>query len=284
MKRFLGRSVKIGHGGTLDSSATGALVLMMGAATRLSSLIMSMPKQYTATIQLGAETSTCDATGDLVSSGDISSIRESDIDRTLFSYIGWHDQIPPEISAVHVSGRRAHEISRSGETPEITPRPTFVQSIERTTTISSDGRFDIVVNCGRGTYIRSLARDIGRDLGCFAHIASLRRDCVGIFSLDSSSCVKNFSEIDPNIISGSIMPCDRLIDGFPSYRADPPTALRLTRGMCVGLDTLERISLGKCRHDGDLVMIFSDTAVTVARIDTGSGRPVARPETNIALS
>ncbi|MDR1508303.1 MAG: tRNA pseudouridine(55) synthase TruB, partial [Synergistaceae bacterium] len=139
VKRLTGKGVKVGHGGTLDSSASGVLVLLLGAATRASGYVMLMPKTYRAVIRLGAETTTCDYTGRITAIGDCRKVKESDIDEVIPSFIGWRMQTPPEISAVHVNGRRAHEISRAGGNPEISPRPVFVESIRRAGAVSDDG-------------------------------------------------------------------------------------------------------------------------------------------------
>ena len=175
VKALAGKGTKVGHGGTLDSSASGVLVLLLGGATRASGYVMSMPKTYRAVVRIGAETTTCDYTGQITGLGDFSRVKESDIDEVIPSFIGWRMQVPPEISAVHVNGRRAHRISRAGCKPEIPPRPVFVESIRREGVISDDRDVELLIRCGKGTYVRSIARDIGRRLGCMAHVAGLRR-------------------------------------------------------------------------------------------------------------
>ncbi|MDR2780453.1 MAG: tRNA pseudouridine(55) synthase TruB, partial [Synergistaceae bacterium] len=182
VKKLTGGGAKVGHGGTLDSSASGMLVLLLGGATRASGYVMLMPKTYSAVVRLGAETTTCDYTGHITRLKDFRGVKESDIDEIVPSFIGWRMQTPPEISAVHVNGRRAHKISRAGGKPEIPPRPVFVESIRRDGAISGDGCVRLLIRCGKGTYVRSIARDIGRRLGCLAHVAALRRLSVGPFS------------------------------------------------------------------------------------------------------
>ncbi|MCL2683818.1 MAG: tRNA pseudouridine(55) synthase TruB, partial [Synergistaceae bacterium] len=181
IKRIVGR-VKAGHGGTLDSTACGVIVLLLGGATRLSSLVMQMPKIYRAVLKLGTETTTCDYSGEGTISGDASGVTDEDVDAAIPSFMGWRMQVPPEVSAVHVGGRRAHEIFRSGGVPDIEPRPIFIESISRVENLSENHEVELLIRCGKGTYIRALARDMGRRLGCRAHIASLRREAVGPFS------------------------------------------------------------------------------------------------------
>ena len=131
IKRILGRGVKVGHGGTLDSTACGVLVLLLGGATRLSSLVMQMPKTYRTVIKLGSETTTCDYSGETTIFGDAGGVTDEDVDDVLPSFLGWRIQIPPEVSAVHVGGRRAYEIFHSGGSPDIKPRPVFIESVRR---------------------------------------------------------------------------------------------------------------------------------------------------------
>ncbi len=116
VRNKLGRKTKVGHGGTLDSTASGLLIILVGAATRLSNFIMEMPKLYETVACLGAETSTDDASGEIISSNGRGTVSEKDIDLALSSFMGWRMQAPPDVSAVHVDGRRAHELAREDMT------------------------------------------------------------------------------------------------------------------------------------------------------------------------
>ena len=174
IRRAMGKKLRVGHAGTLDSTASGLLILLTGRA---------LPKVYRAEIALGRATDTCDASGQTVFTGDASHVREADIDRVLFSFLGWRLQRPPEISAVKKDGRPSHKLARAGQEFVLAPRPVFIRSLRRTSPLS-EGRAAIEVICGKGTYIRSLARDLGERLGCGAHVVSLRRLSSGPFRVE----------------------------------------------------------------------------------------------------
>ena len=197
VKRYFNE--KTGHAGTLDSTACGLLVLLLGNATRLSDYIMLLPKVYAAVIRLGAETDTADSTGEIIFSGNADSINEVDVDSILDNFVGEIMQTPPEISAIKVGGRAAHRITRSikkNNTAEgkfsLSARSVYVHSIIRTSPVSR-GEFEIEVRCGKGTYIRSIARDIGRMLGCGGHVKKLIRLSIGDFSLHNACDLEKLS-------------------------------------------------------------------------------------------
>ncbi|MBR1672323.1 MAG: tRNA pseudouridine(55) synthase TruB [Fretibacterium sp.] len=178
------RKPRAGHAGTLDSTASGLLVLLLGGATRLSDAVMTLPKVYRAALRLGRATDTCDYSGQTVFEGDASRVREADVDRALFSFLGWRMQRPPEISALKKDGLPSHKRARAGQEVALEPRPVFIRAIRRTSSLSK-GCVEVEVLCGKGTYIRSLARDLGERLGCGAFVESLRRLSIGPF------CVKD---------------------------------------------------------------------------------------------
>ena len=188
---------KTGHAGTLDSTACGLLVVLLGHATRISDYVMLLPKIYTAVVRLGAETDTADASGDIIFSGNTDNISEVDIDSVLVSFMGETMQVPPEISAIKVGGKAAHRITRSmnrnlGREFSLSARRVFVHDIKRISPVT-DNEFEIKVNCGKGTYIRSIARDIGRLLGCGGHVRKLKRLSVGDFSLNNAFNLEELS-------------------------------------------------------------------------------------------
>ncbi|MCR4819246.1 MAG: tRNA pseudouridine(55) synthase TruB [Fretibacterium sp.] len=180
IRRALGKKLRVGHAGTLDSTASGLLVLLIGRATRLSDAVMALPKVYRAELCLGRATDTCDYSGQTLFERNPSKVDETDIDRALFSFLGWRMQRPPKISALKKNGRPSHKLARAGQEVVLEPRPVFIRSIRRTKKLSV-GRVEVEVLCGKGTYIRSLARDLGERLGCGAYIASLRRLSIGPF-------------------------------------------------------------------------------------------------------
>jgi tRNA pseudouridine(55) synthase len=280
VKKIIGRSVKVGHGGTLDSSASGLVVLLLGGATRLSGLIMLMPKVYAAGIKLGAETTTCDYTGERTREGDFSHVRERDVDEALVSFLGWRMQTPPKVSAVHVGGRRAHEAFRAGDDPEMTPRPVFIESISRRGPISGDGEFSLSIRCGKGAYIRAIARDIGRILGCGAYISNLSRESIGFLSReDALSPGLDFS-ISPDELLAKTRSLDEMGKFLPCYDVDPTGAARLSNGLEAPFASARRSSLGEnCPED--TVLARSRSLYSIARVLIRHGRSYMAPEVNI---
>ncbi|MCL1875709.1 MAG: tRNA pseudouridine(55) synthase TruB [Synergistaceae bacterium] len=190
---------KTGHAGTLDSTASGLLVMLLGSATRISDYVMLLPKIYTSVVSLGAETDTADASGEIVKRGNADNISEVDVDSVLNNFIGEIMQVPPAISAIKIGGISAHRIARSinknngaERILSLSARSVFVHSIKRTSPVLG-GEFEIKVRCGKGTYIRSIARDIGRMLGCGGHVKKLTRLSVGNFSLNNACGLEDLS-------------------------------------------------------------------------------------------
>jgi tRNA pseudouridine55 synthase len=182
LRRDLPRGTRIGHTGTLDPLATGVLVLCLGAATRLAEYVQEMPKTYRAGIRLGARSDTDDADGtvtpvEVERVPDLALVRE-----VVASFCGEITQAPPAFSALKLQGRRACDLARQGQSISLAARPVSVYRID---VVSYEyPHLDIEVHCGKGTYIRSLARDLGEALGCGGLIETLRRMSVGPFTAD----------------------------------------------------------------------------------------------------
>ena len=172
---------RIGHTGTLDPMATGVLVLCLGQATRLVEYMTAHDKRYEGEIQLGSATSTDDAEGEALYHQPVPVIEESTLRSLEQRFNGPLLQRPPNYSAIKVDGKRAYARARAGEEQELAVRPVVIHHLELTAL--SPRRMRVDVHCGPGTYIRSLARDIGEALGCGGHLASLRRTRAGGFSL-----------------------------------------------------------------------------------------------------
>ncbi len=176
------RKIKIGHAGTLDPLASGILPLALGKATRTVQFMMDSEKYYEFEVTWGQERATDDAEGEVVASSD-ERPNMAEILSILPQFTGDISQIPPNYSAIKLEGKRAYDLARTGQAVEIKPRQVFVKSlkIEKIT----DGRqliTSFICHCGKGTYIRSLARDMGRVLGCYGYVSALRRTRVGKFT------------------------------------------------------------------------------------------------------
>lgn len=178
---------KAGHAGTLDSTASGLLIVLAGHATRLCEYVMSLPKVYRAVIQFGSETDTADYSGTVISSAGYETLTGEILTDCLFNFSGWRMQTPPAISAVKVNGQPSHKLTRSGQAPELKARPVFFRRITPLKPYDPEtGRLELEISCSRGTYIRSLAQDLGRMTGCGAHIAELERLQIGKFRLEDA--------------------------------------------------------------------------------------------------
>jgi tRNA pseudouridine55 synthase len=179
-QRWFPPGTKIGHTGTLDPLATGVLVLCLGAATRLGEYVQAMRKTYRARLFLGAHSDTDDADGKLTPIEVACPPDRFTIERSLDTFIGTTEQIPPAYSAAHVTGRRAYDLARRGEDVPLEARRIEIYTLKL---LAYDYPYlDLVVCCGKGTYIRSLARDLGERLGCGGLVHALRRTQIGPFT------------------------------------------------------------------------------------------------------
>lgn len=178
--RRITRIKRIGHAGTLDPAASGVLVVAVGQATRLIEYIQDdTHKRYRAQITLGSATDSDDATGSVIATAPVPTLTQSNIETVLAGLTGEIMQVPPKVSALHVDGQRMYDLARQGKAPELPARPVTVYAI--TLCHWNFDTIEIDVECGKGTYIRSIARDIGLMLGTHAHLSALRRTMVGSF-------------------------------------------------------------------------------------------------------
>lgn len=184
LSRTLGYKVKIGHAGTLDPLATGVLILCTGKATKRIEEFQGQIKEYTATLQLGATTASYDMEHEVNASFPTEHITCELINDTLPQFIGDIEQIPPTYSAVKVNGDRAYELRRAGEEVKLKPKHIHIDEIEVVDFDIEKMQLSLRVVCGKGTYIRALARDLGRALKSGAYLTALRRTRVGDFTID----------------------------------------------------------------------------------------------------
>lgn len=178
------KRVKTGHAGTLDPLATGVLILCTGRATKRIEELQAHSKEYTATLQLGATTPSYDMEHPVDATFPTSHITRESIENVLARFVGDIEQVPPSYSACKINGNRAYGLKRKGKDVELTPKNIHIDSIELTDFDEETMRMGIRVNCGKGTYIRALARDIGRALGSGAYLTTLCRTRVGEFTID----------------------------------------------------------------------------------------------------
>lgn len=184
LRRALGEK-KIGHAGTLDPMATGLLIALVGReATRLQDRFMALPKTYTGTLRLGETTASFDAETPVEERHDASHITDEDLERARAAFVGQVEQLPPMYSAVKVGGQRLYRAARRGEEVERQPRPVTIYRFELTDRRGAD--VDFLVECSKGTYVRTLAHDLGQVLGVGAHLVALRRTAIGPFRVEEA--------------------------------------------------------------------------------------------------
>lgn len=194
LSKFLHHKVKIGHAGTLDPLATGVLVLCTGKKTKEIEQLQTHTKEYTATLQLGATTASYDLEHTVNHTYPTRHITRQLIEETLPQFVGDIQQVPPTYSAVKVNGDRAYALRRAGENVTLKPKSVLIDEIELTHYDDETKQLGLRVVCGKGTYIRSLARDLGRALGSGAFLTELRRTRVGDFTVDNCVSFENFRE------------------------------------------------------------------------------------------
>jgi tRNA pseudouridine55 synthase len=179
---------RVGHAGTLDRFAEGLLVVLAGRMTRLCSFATSLDKEYVAVFAFGQGTDTLDPEGAVTARGPVPS--RQDIEGVLPSFLGTISQVPPEYSAVHVGGKRAYQAARAGESPVLSPRIVTIEKLELVDFVGAD--LTVRISCSKGTYVRSLARDMAARLGTCAHVCALRRTRIGGFRLSDAVRAEDF--------------------------------------------------------------------------------------------
>ena len=232
--KWLYKAAKAGHAGTLDPLASGMLPIALGEATKTVPYIMDGRKTYRFTVSWGAETSTDDLEGEVVSSSD-ERPSEADIREVMENYLGEIEQIPPAFSAVKINGERAYKLARAGEEVEIEPRAVTIHRFDLLETEEGANGVDKAVfecECGKGTYVRAIARDMGRELDCFGHIAKLRRTAVGPFNEDDLIPLDELTALEGDLdaLDGELLPVGLALEELPEIQITQPQASRLRAG------------------------------------------------------
>jgi tRNA pseudouridine55 synthase len=227
---------KAGHAGTLDPLATGVLPIAFGEATKTVAHVVDCEKTYDFTIRWGVETDSDDAEGQPVRTSDERPSREA-IEAALPAFIGDIMQVPPCYSAIKVDGERAYDLARDGDIVELTPRPVSVYELEIEEAISPE-LTRLICACGKGTYVRSIARDLGRALGCYGHIAALRRTSVGPFDEENAISLEKLEQFGNSTdgysaLMSAVLPVETALDGIPALAISGDDAARLKRGQSI---------------------------------------------------
>jgi tRNA pseudouridine55 synthase len=262
-QRWFARGARVGHTGTLDPLATGVLVLCLGTATRLAEYVQRMSKTYTSTFLLGHVSDTDDADGTLTPRAVERPPTPEQVREALRSFVGEIDQVPPAYSAAKVSGRRAYAMARQGEEPDLKPRRVTVHAID---VIRYEWpRLDVEVRCGKGTYVRSLARDLGERLGCGGLVEVLRRTRVGPFEAANALSL----EADREAVLAALRPVREAVAELPRVELTEGQSARLRLGQSVGWKSLP---------PGDEAAAFDSGGDLVAVVRLDHARRLLRPD------
>lgn len=231
---------KAGHAGTLDPLATGILPIALGEATKTVSFAVDGEKAYRFTVRWGAETNTDDAEGSVTRSSD-QRPRIDQIEALLGDFMGEISQVPPQFSAIKIDGERAYDLARDGETVELEARTVVIDDL-RIADMPDESTTVFEAECGKGTYVRALARDMGRRLGCYGHVIALRRTRVGPFSEDESVSKEDLEAAAEDAASesgdgarlmGLMLPVETALEDLLSVNVSSADASRLKRGQAV---------------------------------------------------
>lgn len=218
---------KAGHAGTLDPDATGVLAVALGEATKTVATVTDALKCYDFTVNWGAETATDDASGAVVRTAEARPDRAA-IESALPAFTGSIMQVPPAFSAVKVDGERAYDLARGGEEPDLAARPLWVQSLTLLDCDRDTARLEMI--CGKGGYVRSIARDLGRVLGCLGHVAHLRRTWSGPFDAEEAVPFDQIDRSPQDWLDTRLLPLEVALADLPMLRATPEGGVRIRNG------------------------------------------------------
>ena len=224
------QAAKAGHAGTLDPLATGLLPVLFGEATKFSSDLLEADKSYAAEIRLGVSTATADAEGEVTSTRAVHVTREQ-LDAALSTFTGVILQTPPIYSALKRDGKPLYAYARAGIEIELEQRQVTIHAL--TLQWFEGERMAVSVTCSKGTYIRSIAHDLGELLGCGGHLAALRRTTVGRFGLDSAYTLEQLQAMSAEERDRCLLPVDTLLQSLPEVRLEPAQEARFVRGQAV---------------------------------------------------
>jgi tRNA pseudouridine55 synthase len=250
---------KLGHAGTLDPLATGILPIALGEATKTIPFVQDSDKVYRFTVAWGAATTTDDREGDVIASSDKRPTVE-EIKAILPRFMGEIEQVPPQFSAIKIDGQRAYDLARKGEEVEIKSRLIEVYGLTLLNTAADSADFELA--CSKGTYVRSIARDMGQILGCFGHVSALRRLAVGNFTEENAISLDEFEKMVQNSAPDQVlMPVETALDDIPALAMTASEITRIRQGQTIKLlsrQDFDRLSAAGITEEDDLVLATGD--------------------------
>lgn len=233
-------AAKAGHTGNLDPFATGLLPVCFGDATKFSHRLLDADKTYFATLKLGITTTTGDTEGEVTSRNEVR-VSQTDFETAMRGFLGEIRQTPPMHSALKFQGKPLYEYARAGVEIERKPRPVKIYAI--TLNDFSGDQAAFTVTCSKGTYIRVLAEDIGKVLGCGAHLIGLRRTSTGGFSLENAVTLETLERLSTTERDAQILPADALVADFPEIELDTETAHYFRKGQAVWKSGIQQLGM-----------------------------------------
>ncbi|MFN2298867.1 MAG: tRNA pseudouridine(55) synthase TruB [Anaerolineales bacterium] len=250
---------KVGHTGTLDPYASGVLLILLGSVTRLAEYLLEVDKEYLATIRFGSATSTYDAAGRVTATRPFT-FREETLEAKLATFVGERLQVPPVYSAIKVGGRKAYDLARRGEHVEMAPRKVNIYDLSLLRWESPNAV--VRVRCSRGTYIRSIAHDVGQAMGSHAHLVSLRRIRLGPFSVERATPLE---ELKRRFLESTwekvAMPASAVLEGWATVKLSAEETEKIRNGIAI---PAPEGAAGRARAiaaDGELLAVVeADTA------------------------
>jgi tRNA pseudouridine55 synthase len=259
---------KAGHAGTLDPLATGILPIAFGEATKTVSYAVDGEKSYRFTVRWGVETTTDDAEGQISRSSDSRPGADA-IARQLADFTGEIMQVPPQFSAIKVDGDRAYDLARSGETIELEARPVMVDDLRIVEHVDADTTV-FVADCGKGTYVRALARDMGRALGCYGHVIALRRTRVGPFAEEDAITLDELRDLAEQgaDLQTELQPVEAALNSLTELSISPSDAASLCSGQPVLIRGRDAPVLS-----GPVYAVSKGRLIALGEIDRGAIRP-----------
>jgi tRNA pseudouridine55 synthase len=273
--RWLFKAQKAGHAGTLDPLATGILPIALGEATKTVPLMMDADKAYRFTIEWGRSTTTLDREGATTASSDVRPTR-AQVEAALPAFVGEIQQVPPNYSAVKVDGERAYDLARAGEDFELKARTVTIHSARVSDTPDAD-HIEIEMACGKGTYVRSIVRDLADALGACAHVSQLRRTRVGPFGEDRAITLENLEDLSHKAaLPEVLLPVETALDDIPALAVTAEDAFRLAQGRPIVL-VPRQVETLKARLTGGSRLVSAmdgDRLVALAEMRAGRLNPV----------
>lgn len=266
--RWLFQAKKAGHAGTLDPLATGLLPIALGEATKTVPYVTDGQKTYRFTVRFGEETNTDDAEGEIVNSAD-QRPADDEIIALLPKFIGNIQQVPPAFSAIKIDGKRAYAEARAGKEVVLQSREVVIESLEMLTRKDAD-HAEFELTCGKGTYIRAIARDMGRELGCYGHVVELRRTYVEPFEEALAITLPELEALEGDLeaLDEYLISPMQAMDGFPEIRVAEDEARRIRLGNAIILRGRDAPI-----EEQDVCAVYKGSLVAIGDIRRGEFQP-----------